>query len=127
MHDATVGAYGAAPRTASKSHEEGDIIQQHITIPRTLSASDGPHVSSPSILQAMVRHKQSWNSARLRAEFAADEPESEDALIERLGRERPSKFNSFGAEVAFCYSTIASEFMAVGYPSVHAILVSMLM
>lgn len=45
----------------------------------------------------------------------ADEeaPESEQARIERLGRERPAKFKSFGAELAFCYSVIASQFMSV--------------
>ena len=47
--------------------------------------------------------------------LASDEEalESEHARIERLGRERPAKFKSFGAELAFCYSIIASQFMAV--------------
>jgi len=40
-------------------------------------------------------------------------PESESARVERLGRERPTKFKSFGEELAFCYSIIASQFMAV--------------
>ena len=40
-------------------------------------------------------------------------PESEQARIECLGRERPAKFMSFGAELAFCYSVIASQFMSV--------------
>jgi len=39
-------------------------------------------------------------------------PESEAAHLERLGRERPTKFQSTWAEVAFCYSIIASQFMA---------------
>ena len=39
--------------------------------------------------------------------------ESDQARIERLGRERPTKFKSLGAELAFCYSIIASQFMAV--------------
>lgn len=38
---------------------------------------------------------------------------SEGARIERLGRERPAKFKSVGGELAFCYSIIASQFMAV--------------
>ena len=42
-----------------------------------------------------------------------DDRESERVRIERLGRERPAKFKSFGAELAFCYSIIASQFMAV--------------
>lgn len=40
-------------------------------------------------------------------------PELDRARIERLGRERPTKFKSFGAELTFCYSVIASEFMIV--------------
>ena len=40
---------------------------------------------------------------------------SDRARIERLGRERPEKFKSFGAELAFCYSVIASQFMSVRF------------
>ncbi|KAG7001396.1 MFS domain-containing protein [Physcia stellaris] len=36
----------------------------------------------------------------------------EKARIDRLGRERPAKFKSIWAEVAFCYSIIASMIMA---------------
>ena len=44
--------------------------------------------------------------------------ESDDrAWIERLGRRRPAKFKSFGAELAFCYSVIASQFMSVSEPN----------
>ena len=45
--------------------------------------------------------------------------ESEQARIERLGRERPAKFKSLGAELAFCYSIIASQFMAVCIDVAH--------
>ena len=45
--------------------------------------------------------------------------ESEQARIERLGRERPAKFKSLGAELAFCYSIIASQFMAVCINDYH--------
>ena len=45
--------------------------------------------------------------------------ESEEARIERLGRERPAKFKSLGAELAFCYSIIASQFMAVCINAFH--------
>ncbi len=45
--------------------------------------------------------------------------ESEQARIERLGRERPAKFKSLGAELAFCYSIIASQFMAVCIDGYH--------
>ena len=40
-------------------------------------------------------------------------PESDRARIERLGRERPAKFKSLAAELTFCYSVIASQFMTV--------------
>ena len=43
--------------------------------------------------------------------------ESEQARIERMGRERPEKFKSFAAELAFCYSVIASQFMSVRSPA----------
>ena len=46
--------------------------------------------------------------------------ESEQARIERLGRERPAKFKSLGAELAFCYSIIASQFMAVCINGFHS-------
>ena len=39
--------------------------------------------------------------------------ESDRAHFDRLGRVRPAKFKSFGAELAFCYSVIASQFMTV--------------
>ena len=45
--------------------------------------------------------------------------ESEQARIERLGRERTAKFKSLGAELAFCYSIIASQFMAVCINVLH--------
>ena len=40
-------------------------------------------------------------------------PELDRARIERMGRERPTKFKSLGAELTFCYSVIASQFMIV--------------
>lgn len=42
-----------------------------------------------------------------------EESESEDARIEHLGRQRPEKFKTMWAEFMFCYSILASEFMAV--------------
>ena len=52
-------------------------------------------------------------SAEVVANGDAEAPESELAHIERMGRQRPSQFKSFVAELAFCYSVIASQFMAV--------------
>lgn len=45
--------------------------------------------------------------------------ETERQRIERLGRERPAKLNSLGAEVFFCYSVIASQFMAVSQSTIE--------
>ena len=44
-----------------------------------------------------------------------DSEEAERQRLERLGRERPAKLKSFGSEILFCYSVIASQFMAVSY------------
>ncbi|KAI9824761.1 MAG: hypothetical protein M1832_001589 [Thelocarpon impressellum] len=41
-----------------------------------------------------------------------DAEESERARIERLGRQRPEIFRSRWAEAGFCYSVLASQFMA---------------
>ncbi|KAL2056888.1 hypothetical protein ABVK25_002627 [Lepraria finkii] len=49
--------------------------------------------------------------------------ESKQARIERLGRERPAKFKSAGAELAFCYSIIASQFMAEYFVSGFNVLI----
>ena len=43
--------------------------------------------------------------------------ETEEALIERLGRERPAIFKSRWAEIFFCCSILASQLMAVSLPS----------
>jgi hypothetical protein len=40
---------------------------------------------------------------------------SEDEL-NRLGRQRPEAFGTAFAEIAFCFSLLASMFMAVGFP-----------
>ncbi len=42
--------------------------------------------------------------------------ETERQRLERLGRERPAKLKSLTAEIFFCYSVIASQFMAVSRP-----------
>ena len=52
-------------------------------------------------------------SAKIATPGDQEAPESDQARIERLGRERPAKFQSFGAELGFCYSVIASQFMSV--------------
>ena len=42
-----------------------------------------------------------------------DNRESDRARVERMGREKPEMFKSLWAEVGFCYSILASQFMAV--------------
>lgn len=62
------------------------------------------------------RQPQISDSAAATAAGDGGEHESEGAerqRTERLGRERPPKLKSFGAELFFCYSVIASQFMAV--------------
>ena len=72
---------------------EGVIpVEQHIETP------DGP--DSPD--SGMADHQDNHITE-----------ETERQRIERLGRERPAKLKSLGAEVFFCYSVIASQFMAV--------------
>jgi hypothetical protein len=39
-----------------------------------------------------------------------------EADIERLGRQRPAAFRTSFAEIGFCFSLLASMFMAVGAP-----------
>ena len=41
--------------------------------------------------------------------------EGDRQRLERLGRERPVKLKSITAEILFCYSIIASQFMAVSH------------
>ena len=67
------------------------------------------HAQSPASHQEPAR-------ADVHKERATESEESERAPIERLGRERPAKFKSIWAEVGFCYSIVASQFMAVGNP-----------
>lgn len=42
-----------------------------------------------------------------------DVEEPEKSRIERLGRQRPEVFRSIWAELGFCYSILASQFMTV--------------
>lgn len=51
--------------------------------------------------------------------------ESEEARIERLGRMRPEKFNSFWEEAGFCFSVVMSQALTVSI-SVHNALRPML-
>lgn len=66
----------------------------------------------PSLNPAPLQVQSGNTSGRLRDEEA---PVSDTTRLERLGRERPAKFKSVKAEVAFCYSVVASQFMAVSH------------
>lgn len=60
--------------------------------------AENPDRSGPSMVEGGGQHKSE---------------ESEPQRTERLGRERPAKLKSLGAEIFFCYSVIASQFMTV--------------
>ena len=107
---------------------EGQKIQPQALAPASLQETaelkQGENAGNRTPLQSNTENEeleeshalhQPLPSKKILGERPGDEeaPESEQARIERLGRERPLKFSSFGAELAFCYSIIASQFMAV--------------
>ncbi|KAL9125534.1 MAG: hypothetical protein Q9217_005273 [Psora testacea] len=54
-----------------------------------------------------------YKRGKRESEWAEEEAlESEEVRLERLGRQRPQKFNTLWAEIAFCYSIVASQIMA---------------
>ena len=78
--------------------------------------NQGKHIKSEesNIQPAKVpKYLPQGKSAEIVKNGDAEAPESERARIERMGRERPTQFKSFIAELAFCYSVIASQFMSV--------------
>ena len=70
---------------------------------------EGLNVQPEEPLQGLPRNKV----AETATPGDEEAQESDRAHFDRLGRERPAKFKSFGAELAFCYSVIASQFMTV--------------
>ena len=70
---------------------------------------DGLNAQPEEPLQGLPRNKFAETAPRGDEEAQ----ESDRAHFDRLGRVRPTKFKSFGAELAFCYSVIASQFMTV--------------
>ena len=88
-----------APAAIPSSHgPQDDRIQRN----EALSSASSPRLTSPENLEKGPEPVGD-----------GEETDSENARMERLGRERPAKFKTLGAELAFCYSIIASEFMAV--------------
>lgn len=76
----------------------------------TLSASQPISVgqtTSTCVLGKVIEKKKSEPPQNTR------EVELDRARIERLGRERPSKFKTLWAEIAFILSILASQVMAV--------------
>lgn len=69
----------------------------------------GPYLQPTEPLPDLAQRK----SAEITGLNDEEAPESDRAHTGRLGRERPAKFKSLGAELAFCYSVIASQFMSV--------------
>lgn len=72
---------------------------------------EGPYLPPTEPLRNLPQSK----SAAIAIPGDEEAPGSDRARIDRLGRERPAKFKSFGAELAFCYSVIASQFMSVRF------------
>ena len=98
------------------------------TTPDVLSAPNSPAPSSPSSLAVSppsAPTPQELSSSTPDRPYineklgspGGEEVETEEARIERLGRERPAIFKSLGAEILFCYSILASQFMAVSLSS----------
>ena len=83
---------------------------------REKTKNEGPYRKPAEPPQGLPQSK----SAEIATPGDGEALDSDRAHIVRLGRERPAKFKSFGAELAFCYSIIASQFMSVR--SVAAIL-----
>ena len=104
---------------ASPSIEQGEKLNESTMRTSTHLADDinseetfkkeGSDVQPAKPPQSLPQSK----SAEIAIPGDEEDPESDRARIERLGRERPAKFKSFGAELAFCYSVIASQFMSV--------------
>ena len=74
---------------------------------------EGLNVQLEGPLPGLPRNK----TAETAAPGDEEAQESDRARFDRLGRERPAQFRSFGAELAFCYSVIASQFMTVRHPA----------
>ena len=88
--------------------------QEPAQVPQLDLPSKNESVKGPSQKPVQVPHLDlPSKSGSLTIPGTEEVIESEQVRIERLGRERPAKFKSLGAELAFCYSIIASQFMAV--------------
>lgn len=99
-----------------KSIKEPTLRKSTEQLPEDINAeeninNEGPYIQSAEPPQSLPESK----SQEVATPGDEEALESERARIERLGRERPARFNSFGAELAFCYSVIASQFMSVRF------------
>lgn len=83
----------------------------------TLAAVASRHDSiTPTLYQSQSHASESKYGSKVdqrRPKDVENADSEEKARLDQLGRERPAKFKSIWAEVAFCYSIIASMIMAV--------------
>ena len=89
-----------------------------------VTSTDGPNdlIPTPYVTTGILHNASTHGPADERIISREDETsqssdETEKARLDRLGRERPSQFNSALAEYLFCYSILASQFMAASIPS----------
>ena len=116
---------GIALTGVDQIHNSAAIKQETCIHEPTISASADQRAHHIDAVQEVRKEKlglqpapppqsmPQYKGAKIATPGQEEAPESDQARIERLGRERPAKFQSFGAELGFCYSVIASQFMSV--------------
>ena len=85
---------------------------EHVCVGQTLTDLGTPPEAHTHV-EATAERLVAAELARTDGRGEQESEEAEQQRIERLGRERPAKLTSFGAEILFCYSVIASQFIAV--------------
>ena len=95
--------------------DEPDISSAPRDGTRKVGRTGNESVNNPQDCPATLVNRTSTESCKESCEVLGDEEasDSEEARLERLGRQRPAKFKSVWAEIAFCYSILASQIMAV--------------
>lgn len=106
----------------SSSHSANNMSSPDVPVPAATAqlsaAGRAPKMFSPQELRGVnPDHPQTQEKP---SAVDGEESETEEARVERLGRERPAIFKSLWAEIFFCYSILASQFMAVSLPSFNS-------